>query len=72
MNHFKLVLYLCSVLCFAAIGNAVAQGSSNKGTDFWVAYAGHIDGLGSRLTLFITSQTNATVNINAGGVIYLR
>ncbi|MRX47474.1 PKD domain-containing protein [Pedobacter puniceum] len=68
MNHFKLVLYLCSVLCFAAIGNVMAQGSSNKGTDFWVAYAGHVDGLNSRLTLFITSQTNAVVNINAGGI----
>ncbi|WP_026902808.1 T9SS C-terminal target domain-containing protein [Pedobacter glucosidilyticus] len=68
MNHFKRVLYLYSVLFFIVTGNAMAQNSSNRGIDFWVAYAGHIDGLGSRLTLFITSQNKAIVNINAGGV----
>ena len=49
-----------------------SQGTSNKGTDFWVAYTGHIDGgtgaNSSKLTLFLTSETNAIVNINAGGV----
>ncbi|MEJ6982334.1 PKD domain-containing protein [Pedobacter sp. P351] len=51
---------------------AFSQSNSNKGTDFWVTYTGHIDGgtgaNRSRLTLFITSETNAIVNINAGGV----
>lgn len=45
-----------------------SQGTSNKGTDFWVAYQGHVDNTSSRLNLFITSDKNATVNISAGGV----
>ena len=47
-------------------GQASAQGTSNKGTDFWVVYAGHVDSTASRLTLFITSETAANVVITAG------
>lgn len=43
------------------------QGTSNKGKEFWVAYQAVSDDLNSRLTLFITSNTNANVNIDAGG-----
>jgi gliding motility-associated-like protein len=47
-----------------------AQDLSNKGTDFWVVYAGHIDGTTSRMALYITSDQNAggTVDIN-GSII---
>lgn len=48
--------------------SAIAQ--SNEGTDFWVAYTGHVDGKASRLTLFITSKVNATVTIDVGGTPY--
>jgi gliding motility-associated-like protein len=47
-----------------------AQGTSNEGTDFWVAYAGHVDNTQSRLTLFLTSKVNATVTIDVGGQPY--
>ena len=47
-----------------------AQNTSNEGTDFWVAYTGHVDGTNSRLTLFITAKVNASVNIMVGGVPY--
>lgn len=50
--------------------SAFAQGTSNEGTDFWVAYAGHVDDEFSRLTLFLTSKVNATVSINLGGTPY--
>ncbi len=47
--------------------NVFGQGTSNKGKDFWVAYQSVSDDLNSRLTLFITSNDNAVVNIVAGG-----
>ncbi len=47
---------------------AFAQNTSNEGSDFWVAYTGHVDGTTSRLTLFITSKVTATVTVTAGGV----
>jgi gliding motility-associated-like protein len=46
-----------------------SQTTSNKGTDFWVAYAGHIDGLGSRMTLFLSSDVNTTYQVKAGNVV---
>jgi hypothetical protein len=62
-----LILFVSVFVIFAA-SDAFSQGTSNEGTDFWVAYAGHVDGTGSRLTLFITSKVNATVNIDLGGI----
>lgn len=40
-----------------------AQATSNKGTDFWVPYAGHIDGLVSRMTLFLSSDVNTSYRV---------
>lgn len=37
-----------------------AQNTSNKGTDFWIGYTGHIDGTGSQMDLYITSDVNTT------------
>ena len=47
-----------------------SQDFSNKGKDFWVAYTGHIDGLTSRMALYLTSEynTSGTVEVN-GNVI---
>jgi gliding motility-associated-like protein len=59
------------ILCFFFRAESLfAQGTSNEGSDFWVAYAGHVDGTDSRLTLFITSKVNASVNIDVGGTPY--
>ena len=44
-----------------------AQNTSNKGTDFWVGYAGHIDGKLSRMTLFLSSDVNTTYKVEAKG-----
>lgn len=59
-------LVLLSLLAFSK--PTFAQNTSNEGTDFWVAYTGHVDAKLSRLTLFITSKVNATVTVTAGGV----
>jgi gliding motility-associated-like protein len=46
-----------------------AQDLSNKGTDFWVVYAGHIDATISRMALYITSDQNATGTVDINGSI---
>ncbi|RZK61727.1 MAG: hypothetical protein EOO85_33100, partial [Pedobacter sp.] len=48
---------------------AFAQSTSNKGTDFWIGYAGHIDGLVSRMTLFLSSDVNTTYQVTSGGSV---
>ncbi|MDF3079193.1 MAG: hypothetical protein K0S09_3082 [Sphingobacteriaceae bacterium] len=63
-----LLAVLCCVFSFYT-SRTSAQGTSNKGTDFWVAYTGHIDGTGSRLTLFVTSTFNTVVTVDAGGTV---
>lgn len=65
----KSALLLVLILLISSLNQlGFSQSTSNRGTDFWVAYTGHVDNEGSRLTLFISSETNAVVNINAGGV----
>lgn len=63
-NLFTLVAFYISFFCFI---EAFSQNTSNKGTDFWIAYSANSDNTASRLSLFLTSTTNATVNITAGG-----
>ncbi|MCJ0743663.1 PKD domain-containing protein [Pedobacter montanisoli] len=48
------------------IHGAFAQYTSNKGTDFWLAYTGHIDGLASRMTLFLSSDVNTDYTVTIG------
>lgn len=43
-----------------------AQNTSNKGKDFYVAYSGHIDGLTSRLTLFLSADQATTYQVFVG------
>ncbi|RYF23267.1 MAG: PKD domain-containing protein [Flavobacteriales bacterium] len=43
-----------------------AQNTSNKGKEFWVAYPGHIDGLSSRLTLFLSADFETTYQVYIG------
>ncbi|SMO35260.1 PKD domain-containing protein [Solitalea koreensis] len=63
---YRLALLFFITFTFTLKSNA--QGTSNKGTDFWVPYAGHIDNTNSRLTLFITSEYAANVRIRAIGL----
>lgn len=63
----KLLPILVFLMTFLSVFEAFSQNTSNKGTEFWVAYASNADGKNSRLSLFLTSTTNAIVNITAGG-----
>ena len=67
---FSRFLIVTLVFFKITIATSFAQGTSNEGKDFWIPYAGHVDNLQSRLTLYITSKVNATVNINVGGTPY--
>ncbi|MBI3233723.1 MAG: PKD domain-containing protein, partial [Bacteroidetes bacterium] len=44
-----------------------AQSTSNKGTDFWVGYMGHIDGTSSNMSLYITSDVNTSGTVSIPG-----
>ncbi|UKJ06954.1 gliding motility-associated C-terminal domain-containing protein [Solitalea lacus] len=66
ISPYGLALLFFFIFIFTLKSNA--QGTSNKGTDFWVPYAGHVDGTNSRLTLFITSEYAAIVRIQAIGL----
>jgi gliding motility-associated-like protein len=46
-----------------------AQDYSNKGTDFWIPYAGHIDSTSSRMALYISSDNNTTGQVELAGNI---
>ena len=41
-----------------------AQDFSNRGTDFWVGFQGHIDGAGSKFKLYLTSDVNTSGTIS--------
>jgi len=45
---------------------ANAQDFSNKGKDFYIPYAAHIDGTGSAMGIYITSDQTATGTIKVG------
>lgn len=47
---------------------AFAQNTSNKGTEFWVIYAAHVDNTHSRMYLYLTSDVNTTAAIKLDGV----
>ncbi len=44
-----------------------SQDFSNRGTDFWVVYSGHIDALTSRMALYITSSVNTSGTVSVNG-----
>jgi len=63
----KFLLIVLSLFFWGSFGVS-AQSTSNKGTDFWIAYAGHIDGTTSRMTLFLSSDVNTSYQIKAAGI----
>ena len=66
MRAFVYRLFL--IFIFAAKGILVfSQDFSNRGTDFWVVYSGHIDALNSRMALYITSNVNTSGTVSANG-----
>lgn len=68
------ILFACLTAFFllgnTGIGNA--QGTSNKGTDFWLAYGNHVAGysaaIGQEMAVYITSDVNTSGIVNVGGV----
>lgn len=64
-NRFWIVV-LAILLVFVKTQHLHAQSTSNRGTDFWLAYAAHVDGLTSRMTLFISSDVNTTYHVTSG------
>lgn len=48
--------------------DAGAQNTSNKGKEFWIAYAGHLNGTESKMYLYITSDVSTQVAVKIGGV----
>jgi len=66
ISRSLLIVFLLLVFS-SSTGNA--QGTSNKGTDFWVAYSGHIDAKVSRMTLFLSSDVNTTYKVEAGNQV---
>ena len=66
MRAFVYRLFL--IFIFAAKGILVfSQDFSNRGTDFWVVYSGHIDALNSRMALYITSNVNTSGTVSVNG-----
>lgn len=66
MRKRRLVLWLLLSIFF--ISCAYGQNTSNKGTEFWVAYTGHVDGVNSRLYLYVTSDVSTKVAVSIGGI----
>lgn len=59
---FGLLLFTFLFTSFSAF----AQNTSNKGTDFWVVYAGHLNGPGSSMFLYLTSEVSTTATVTLG------
>jgi gliding motility-associated-like protein len=64
-RHWLLVLFF---LLFATTFS-FAQNTSNKGKDFYVPYAGHIDGEASRLTLFLSADQATDYAVYIGNTL---
>ncbi len=60
-------IFILAILCMLNVVVLNAQDFSNKGTDFWVVYSGHIDGLTSRMALYITSTVNTSGTVSVNG-----
>jgi PKD repeat protein len=67
LKHFSGIVLIIFGLLAGIFLNASAQSTSNKGTDFWVAYSGHIDAKLSRMTLFLSSDINTTYRVEVNG-----
>lgn len=64
-KHSLLVLFFLLSASLFSFG----QNTSNKGKDFYVPYAGHIDGNNSRLTLFLSADQATDYKVYIGGVL---
>jgi len=65
-RHWLLVV---SFLLLFKTGAVFSQNTSNKGKDFYVPYAGHIDGDRSRLTLFLSADQATEYQVYIGNTL---
>ncbi|MFN3666948.1 MAG: hypothetical protein ACK4S0_12350, partial [Sediminibacterium sp.] len=63
MTKLKPLLFFCFCMFATCL---FAQEFSNKGKEFWIAYPSHIDGTGSVMGLYITSEVNTTGTVKVG------
>ncbi|TAF93341.1 MAG: PKD domain-containing protein, partial [Bacteroidetes bacterium] len=64
------ILRLAAIVLFSLVANlGFTQDFSNKGRDFWIAYPAHIDGSGSGMGIYITSDVNASGTITVNGQV---
>lgn len=62
-------LFVIVLLITVFSKNAIAQNTSNRGKDFWVAYTGHRDALSSRLTLFLSADQTTSYEVYIGNTL---
>lgn len=71
MKHFSGILLIIFGLLAGIFLNASAQSTSNKGTDFWVAYGNHVAGyspvIGQEMVVYITSDVGTSGVLEVGG-----
>lgn len=60
----KLIALLLLAMGMLCSVKTTGQVTSNKGTDFWIGYMGHIDGTGSNMKLYVTSDVNTTGTVS--------
>jgi len=67
MKKIKLLILTTIILSFS---NVFSQGTTSKGTDFWLGFMAHINGTGSspaEMDLYITSDSNTTGTVSIPG-----
>jgi gliding motility-associated-like protein len=66
MIKFFSTLLLLAALAAPNIG--MSQDFSNRGKDFWIAYAGHVDTTSSVMGLYLTSDVSTSGNVQVGTI----
>jgi len=61
LKRIALLIILLIPLC------SQSQNTTNRGKDFWIGYMDHRDGTGSRMVLYITSDSSTTGTVSVPG-----
>lgn len=64
-QKFTVVAVVALLLLFPML--VLSQVTSNKGTDFWIGYMGHIDDAGSNMKIYVTSDVSTTGVVSIPG-----
>ena len=69
----RLVFYTFFLFLFCSFGKTFAQGTSNKGTDFWLGYGSHIAHNSANpetMVVYITSDVNTTATVEVSALAF--